>query len=240
MSTPIDLVVGLGNPGPQYEHTRHNAGFRFVDALAARHGASFRTHARFFGELTEISVAGRRVRLLKPMTYMNESGRSVGAVARFYRYAPDAVLVVHDEIDLPAGTVRLKRGGGEGGNRGLRSVTSGLGGNAYVRLRIGVGHPGSAPQVVDFVLKRASADDQRATEEAAERAYAVMGDIIGGDLGQAMNTLNRREADAKAPAPDSAEPGFEPPKPKTVNADSREAKSGAVKSTAKPGERRGL
>lgn len=200
MSTPIDLVVGLGNPGPQYAHTRHNAGFRFVDTLASRHGGTFRTNAKFFGDLAEIALGGRRVRLLKPMTFMNESGRSVAAVVRFYRYEPEAVLIVHDEIDLPAGTVRLKQGGGEGGNRGLRSVTAALGSKQYARLRLGVGHPGSAPQVVDFVLKRATAEDQRATDEAADRALDIMSDLVRGNLSQAMNTVNRREVEGKPAA----------------------------------------
>lgn len=193
----VELVAGLGNPGPQYAETRHNAGFWFVDALAAREGEVFRANPRFFGETCEVRLEGRRVRLLKPDTYMNRSGQSLAAIARFYRCPVESILVVHDEIDLPPGTVKLKRGGGHGGHNGLRDIVSALGSRDFARLRIGVGHPGSADDVVDYVLHRPSRDDAKSIVASIEEAMGQLPRILAGDLQGAMNALHRR-----SPRPD--------------------------------------
>ena len=195
----IQLIVGLGNPGDKYANTRHNAGFWFVDALARREGATFKPVSRLSGELTEISVSGTRVRLLKPTTFMNRSGQSVGATAKYYRIGPPSILVVHDELDLAAGTVRLKEGGGHGGHNGLRDIVQHLGSNAFLRLRVGVGHPGRKEAVVGHVLHRAGKSEQDAIDESLERAIELLPSMVRGDLPSAMNVLNRREKSATRP-----------------------------------------
>ena len=189
---PYTLIAGLGNPGPGYAGTRHNAGFRFVDLLARRHGAAFRSSARFFGETGELRLGGRIVRLLKPHTFMNRSGRSVAAMSRYFRCPAEAILVVHDEIDLPPGTVRLKRGGGSAGHRGLEDLVPCLGTGAFSRIRLGVGHPGRASQVVDYVLRRAPATEQALVDDAIARTLDHFDSIARGDLEGAMNALHRR------------------------------------------------
>ena len=172
MATPIRLVAGLGNPGRNYANTRHNAGFWFADALAAKLGATFATEAKFAGE---IAKAGD-VRIVKPTTYMNLSGRSVAAVARFFGVAPDAILVVHDELDLKSGEAKMKFGGGHAGHNGLRDIHAQLGSADYWRLRIGIGHPRDSElaqqEVVDYVLKPPRPDEAAAIERALDRALA--------------------------------------------------------------------
>jgi PTH1 family peptidyl-tRNA hydrolase len=192
VSTPIELIVGLGNPGPRYDDTRHDAGFWFVERVAARVGVALRSNARFRGAIVEAEIGGRRVRLLQPETFMNLSGDSVAAVAAFYRYAPGSVLVAHDEIDLPPGTVRLKRGGGHGGHNGLRDVIPKLGDPGFVRLRIGVGHPGSADRVTGYVLGRPGADEHRLIDSAIDDALEQLEEIVGGSLERAMTALHSR------------------------------------------------
>ena len=192
MASAIRLIVGLGNPGSRYEDTRHNAGFWFVDRVARRMHASFRKEARFFGDMADLRVAGALIRLLKPTTYMNESGRCVGAVARYFDLEPGAILVAHDEIDLPPGTVRLKRGGGHGGHNGLRDIIPQLGGPGFARLRIGVGHPGSKEQVIGYVLSRAGRDEQRAIDDAIERAANRFEDMVELGLERVMTELHRQ------------------------------------------------
>ena len=169
-NVPFTLVAGLGNPGPRYAESRHNAGFRLVDLLAERYRATFKSSARFFGDTAELRVEGRMVRLLKPHTFMNHSGRAVAAMSRFYRCPSEGILVAHDEIDLPPGTLRLKRGGGTGGHRGLEDIVPALGSRAFSRIRIGVGHPGSASEVIGYVLRRAPAAEQALIDEAIESA----------------------------------------------------------------------
>ena len=192
---PIQLIVGLGNPGEKYMKTRHNAGFWLLDALAAREGATFRVESKLAGELCDVSVSGQRVRLLKPTTFMNASGRAVAATANFYRIPSASILVVHDEIDLPAGTLRLKNGGGHGGHNGLRDIISQLGGNDFARLRLGVGHPGKREEVIGHVLKRAGKDEQTGIDTAIAFALDEMDKIVVGDMPAAMNILNRRDRD---------------------------------------------
>ena len=197
--------MGLGNPGPRDARTRHNAGFWFVDAVASRWGGSFRSQSNFFGDVADCQVDGHRVRLLKPMTYMNNSGRSVAALVNFYKLEADAILIAHDEIDLPPGVVRLKRGGGHGGHNGLRDVIPQLGSSEFARMRIGVGHPGNKNAVVGYVLKPAPADEQRAIDEAVSLAIDHVPEIIAGKLESVMNTLHR-----KSPEPESGKGGSVP------------------------------
>ncbi len=193
VTQPIRAVVGLGNPGPKYADTRHNAGFWFVDRLAGRFGAVLRPESKFAGELGRIQVGGRDCWLLKPSTFMNRSGQSVAALARFYKLEPEEILVVHDEIDLPPGEVRLKRGGGHGGHNGLRDIIPALGSKDFMRLRVGVGHPGHKDAVVDYVLGRPSKAEQDAIEAALDRAEARIEDLISGDIAAAMNALHAKD-----------------------------------------------
>lgn len=187
------LIVGLGNPGPKYTETRHNAGFWFVDRLAAGHGAVFRREAKFHGETTSLRLPGHECRVLKPATYMNDSGRAVQAMLHFYGLAPADMLVVHDEIDLAPGVARLKRGGGHGGHNGLRDVLECLGEGGFLRLRLGVGHPGNADEVVAYVLDRPSAADHRLIDGAMTRALEVIPLLFGGHLQKAMHQLHSGE-----------------------------------------------
>jgi PTH1 family peptidyl-tRNA hydrolase len=197
-SSPIRLLVGLGNPDPRDARTRHNAGFWFADAVAERWGARFRSQSNVFGEVADCQVGGQRLRLLKPMTYMNNSGRSVAAMANFYKLQSDTILIAHDEIDLPVGTVRLKRGGGHGGHNGLRDIIPQLGTPDFARLRIGVGHPGNKNAVVGYVLKPAPADEQRAIEDSLALAIDHFPEIVEGKFAAVMNSLHQ-----KAPEPGS-------------------------------------
>ncbi|MCP5152483.1 MAG: aminoacyl-tRNA hydrolase [Chromatiales bacterium] len=192
MSTPLQLLVGLGNPGARYEDTRHNVGFRLIDRLARQCSGELRAVSRFQGEMAEVSIAGQRVRLLKPTTYMNHSGRAVSAVARFYRIEPAAIAVAFDDIDLPPGTVRLRVGGGDGGHRGLRDIIPALGNPGFLRIRLGVGHPGDRAAVVDYVLHRAGAAEQAAIDDGIERVLAEIRTIVRGESAAAMNALNRK------------------------------------------------
>ncbi len=189
----VQLIAGLGNPGPEYDRTRHNAGFWFVDALARQHGGSFRHENKFHGEVARITVGGKDLRLLKPLTFMNRSGQSVSALAKFFRIPPESILVVHDELDLPPGTARLKKGGGHGGHNGLRDLISHLGGKDFYRLRVGIGHPGNKNQVVDYVLKKPSKDDRKLIDDAIYDAMGVMPLVVSGDFDKAMHQLHSRK-----------------------------------------------
>jgi len=194
MGTPVRLVVGLGNPGRQYEATRHNAGFWFVDALAARLGASFAGEAKFHGR---IARAVGDLRLLEPGTYMNLSGRAVGAVAQFFGIAPAEILVVHDELDLTPGEARLKFGGGTAGHNGLRDIALHLGGPEFWRLRIGIGHPRDSAiaqqPVADYVLQPPRANELAAIEDALARALDAWPAIAAGETERAMTALHTRK-----------------------------------------------
>ena len=189
---PIRLVVGLGNPGAEYEHTRHNAGFWLLDRLASHYFATLSLQTKFRGWHAQAMVGSRKISLLKPSTFMNRSGESVAACAGFYKISAEEILVVHDELDLPAGTVRLKSGGGHGGHNGLRDIVSHLGSKDFHRLRIGIGHPGNANKVLGHVLKKASKEDQNAIDDALESTLSVMPDILDGKLLIAMNVLHTR------------------------------------------------
>ncbi|MDP1672346.1 MAG: aminoacyl-tRNA hydrolase [Burkholderiales bacterium] len=195
----MKLVVGLGNPGKKYEATRHNAGFWWVDGLAHAAGATLRHEARFHGEVARIRASAGDVWLLKPATYMNESGRAVGALADFYKIAPQDVLVAHDELDLPPGGVRLKFGGSASAN-GVRSIISRLGTPEFWRLRIGIGHPrelaANAQEVVDYVLHVPCLEERRAIDEAITRADDAWPLIAAGDMQAAMLRLHTKSAPA--------------------------------------------
>lgn len=190
MSDLIQLIAGLGNPGPKYEATRHNAGFWFVDQVARAHHGTFRPESRFQGEVCKILIGGAECWLLKPATYMNHSGRSVSALASYYKVKPENILVAHDELDLPAGTVRLKKGGGHGGHNGLRDIIAALGVNPFWRLRIGIDHPGNRDQVVDYVLNRPSKIDLDAIDSGLVEAARQLADICTGGQQAVMNRLH--------------------------------------------------
>ncbi|WP_018877277.1 aminoacyl-tRNA hydrolase [Thioalkalivibrio sp. ALE28] len=187
---PIRLVVGLGNPGPRYAETRHNAGFWFVDTLARRHGVDFRPESRFDGEAARLSLPTGDCWLLKPMSFMNKSGLPVRKCADFYRIPPEAILVVHDELDLDPGVVRLKMGGGHGGHNGLRDLHRHLGGPNYARLRVGIGHPGHRDDVVPFVLDRPGKADTQAIEEAIDKALDQVPALVAGRWDEAVRNLH--------------------------------------------------
>lgn len=190
MAKGIRLIAGLGNPGSSYAETRHNAGFRFIEELVSRCGGSMKTESKLKGQVSKVTIAGNEVWLLMPDTFMNNSGESVAAAARFYKVEPEEVLVVHDELDLPPGTIRLKVGGGHGGHNGLRDIIPKLGSREFVRLRVGIGHPGSASQVSAYVLKKAPGAERELTEEAITRAISHIDDIVVGDFERVMNDLH--------------------------------------------------
>jgi PTH1 family peptidyl-tRNA hydrolase len=186
----IQLVVGLGNPGAKYEQTRHNAGFWFVDEVARQVNARFKSDSKYKSEIARCSIAGTDCRLQKPMDFMNRSGLPVASLAAFYQIPRSGILIVHDDLDLPPGTVKLKRGGGHGGHNGLRDLIPHLGGNDFLRLRIGIGHPGHRDDVVAYVLKNASREDRAAIDRAIDEAVKVLPDIVAGNLDKAMKTLH--------------------------------------------------
>lgn len=189
---PIRLIVGLGNPGPQYEATRHNAGAMFVQAVAREYRAELQIEKRFFGLLARTSIASQDVRLIIPTTYMNRSGQAVAAVATFYKIKPEEILLAHDELDLQPGVARLKQGGGHGGHNGLRDTISSLANNAgFARLRLGIGHPGSSDQVTAYVLSKPPASEHSAIEAAIQESLVVLPQVTRGDLAGAMNQLHR-------------------------------------------------
>lgn len=191
----LKLIVGLGNPGAEYARTRHNAGFWLVDELARRHGGSFRREGKHQAELARVRVNGGEIWLAKPMTFMNRSGGPVSSILNFYKIAPADMLVAHDEIDLPSGTVRLKQGGGHGGHNGLRDLIAAQG-DGFWRLRIGVGHPGAKSEVVDFVLTQAGRDEQRAIDETIVAGADAVEEMLRDGAQIAMNKLHTKSADS--------------------------------------------
>jgi peptidyl-tRNA hydrolase, PTH1 family len=186
----IKVIVGLGNPGKEYERTRHNAGYWWVDAIADAKRAAWKRETKFSGWTTRIEEGGHDFWLLKPATYMNESGRSVAALLRFYRIEPGNLLVVHDELDLPPGTVKLKKGGGTGGHNGLTDIVEALDTKEFWRLRIGIGHPGHRDLVADYVLDKARRIEQEAIDPAFERSLELMPRLATGRLVDAMTWLH--------------------------------------------------
>ncbi|MGY1409966.1 MULTISPECIES: aminoacyl-tRNA hydrolase [unclassified Luteimonas] len=186
----LRLIVGLGNPGPEHARTRHNAGFRFVDALAERAGARFGLEARLFGEAAKIDIDGRPVWLLRPATFMNLSGKSVTAALRYWKIEPEQALLAHDELDLPPGVARLKFDGGHGGQNGLRDTMKLLGHGRFHRLRVGIGHPGHKDRVVSWVLGRPGSGDDIMINRAVDDAIDVLPLAVQGDFNEAMKRLH--------------------------------------------------
>ncbi|KAG0165468.1 hypothetical protein DFQ28_000539 [Apophysomyces sp. BC1034] len=197
----IKLIVGLGNPGAEYAATRHNAGFWFIDQLARDAGTTLRDERRFHGIYAKARVHGNEVHLLKPQTFMNRSGLSVTAVAQFFKILPQAILVVHDELDLPPGVSKLKLAGGSGGHNGLKDISAHLSTQQYWRLRIGIGHPrdlipeaaraGAKPDVVNFVLKPPRKEEQEVIDASIDKSLSMMPWIVNGEMERAMMQLHR-------------------------------------------------
>lgn len=203
----IRLLVGLGNPGPEYESTRHNAGFWWLDAAARALDARFSLDKSYQGLVARSSHGGEPVWLLKPQTFMNLSGRSVAALARFYRIKPEEILVVHDELDLPAGEAKLKRGGSHAGHNGLRDIHAQLGADDYWRLKIGIGHPGVRAEVVHWVLKKPSPDQAIAIDQTLTRTLKALPDLLSANMDKAMMQIHT----SKPPRP-------KPPRPVPADA----------------------
>jgi peptidyl-tRNA hydrolase, PTH1 family len=194
--TPLRLIVGLGNPGAEYARTRHNAGFWLVDELARRHRGTFRGESRHQGEVARVAIGGEDVWLLKPTTFMNRSGASIASLCGFFKISAEQVLVAHDEIDLPVGAVRLKQGGGHGGHNGLRDAIATVG-DGFWRLRLGVGHPGSREQVVDYVLRRAPTEEDALLQQAIAVAADIIPVVLADGAQKAMNRLHSKPAGDK-------------------------------------------
>jgi PTH1 family peptidyl-tRNA hydrolase len=186
----IKLIVGLGNPGDEYSSTRHNAGFWWVDEFARTHRCTFKTENKFHGLAARGQVFDRELFMLKPQTFMNVSGRAVGALAKFYKIEPDQILVVHDELDLPPGTAKLKLGGGHGGHNGLKDIIAHLGTRDFWRLRLGIGHPEERANVADYVLSTPRREERDQIEHAMHRAAEVSMLIVTGKLESAMLKLH--------------------------------------------------
>ncbi|MBU3644794.1 MAG: aminoacyl-tRNA hydrolase [Candidatus Methylopumilus sp.] len=197
----IQLIVGLGNPGNEYSKTRHNAGFWWVDLLCAQSNSRLNQESKFFGQAGKLNFSSatskpsQDVWLLKPDTFMNASGRAVSALAKFYKIPPQAILVIHDELDLPVGVSKLKKGGGHGGHNGLRDIIAALGTPDFWRLRMGIGHPGKSEEVVNFVLRAPSLNEMNAIESSMDQSLLVLPLLLQGDFEQAMLRLH---TDAKA------------------------------------------
>ena len=190
MTQGISLIVGLGNPGPEYTQTRHNAGFRFLDELLSGSDQRLRAEPKFSANSARLACGPKQVWLLQPMSFMNHSGAAVAKCSQYYKIPADEILVVHDELDLPPGTVRLKLGGGDGGHKGLSDITARLGSSHYARLRIGIGHPGSSSQVLSYVLKKAPLAEETLIEAAIKTAAAHILDIVHGHYQRVMNVLH--------------------------------------------------
>jgi peptidyl-tRNA hydrolase, PTH1 family len=192
---PLKLIVGLGNPGPEYARTRHNAGFWLLDELARRFGAAFRKEARYHAELARARVGGEELWFLKPMSFMNRSGGPVHSVAGFYKIPVESILVAYDELDFPAGVVRLKSGGGAGGHNGMRDIIAQMG-DGFWRLRIGIGHPGDKSQVLNYVLGRPQPQDERLILDAVQSAIDTIPVLLTEGSAKAMNRLHTKTTPA--------------------------------------------
>lgn len=188
---PIQLIVGLQNPGPNYQNTRHNAGAWLVTQFAGHQQTSFIAQKKFYAHLAETHVGKQRLHLMLPDTFMNVSGKAVGEFAHFYRIAPQDILVVHDELDLPVGVCRLKQGGGHGGHNGLKDIQAKLGSVDFLRLRVGIGHPGHKELVHGYVLSNPSQSDRKNIDEAIARAIDILPTAVEGNVALAMNELHR-------------------------------------------------
>ncbi len=191
----VKLIVGLGNPGPEYDQTRHNAGAFFVERLASAQGVNLSFDKKYFGLTGKLSHQGNDIRLLIPTIYMNRSGQAVAALANFFRIKPEEILVAHDELDMPPGVCKLKLGGGHGGHNGLRDIIASLANQKnFYRLRIGIGHPGHSSQVSNYVLSRAPRNEQEQTNTSIEFALGVLPDLLDGNFSRAMQQLHSQKA----------------------------------------------
>ncbi len=201
----IKLFVGLGNPGPEYEATRHNAGFWFIDELARQFKTSLSFDKSYHGLVARTTQGGQSVWLLQPQTFMNASGKSVAALARFFKIAPEEILVAHDELDISPGQVKLKQGGSHAGHNGLRDIHAQLGSPDYWRLRIGIGHPGVKAEVINWVLKKPSPEQRIGIDEAITRSLQAVPLMLGGDMAAATKVAHTSKAER--PKPPKPEPG---------------------------------
>ncbi len=192
MGSPIALIAGLGNPGQQYQYNRHNAGAIFLSALCLQGRTELKADKKFQGLAGSVKISGSEVRLLFPTTYMNHSGRAVAALASYYKIAPQQILVAYDELDLPLGTTRLKSGGGHGGHNGIRDIIASLGTPDFLRLRIGIGHPGSADKVLGHVLGDFSRTETGVLEQQIDKALAVLPLLVEGKTEFAMQQLHTK------------------------------------------------
>lgn len=188
----IKLLVGLGNPGDKYEATRHNAGFWWLDQVAAATNSKLATDTKFFGIVGKLNAA-TDTWLLKPTTFMNASGKAVAALANYYKITPAQILVIHDELDLPPETVKLKKGGGHGGHNGLKDITAALGTPDFWRLRLGIGHPGHRNEVINFVLKAPLKDEQTAINQCIDESIHILPQLLSGDFETAMLKLHTKK-----------------------------------------------
>src|SRR5581483_5006172 len=194
---PLKLIVGLGNPGSEYARTRHNAGFWLLDELARKFGTHFRHESRYHADVARARIGGEELWLLKPMSFMNRSGGPVQSLAGFYKIPVESILVAYDELDFPAGVVRLKQGGGAGGHNGMRDLIAQLG-DPFWRLRIGIGHPGDKSAVLNYVLGRPQADDERLILEAVQAAVDIVPMLLTEGPQKAMNRLHTRASGTPA------------------------------------------
>jgi PTH1 family peptidyl-tRNA hydrolase len=216
----IRLFVGLGNPGFEYEQTRHNAGFWWIDQLARQWRVTLQPERSYFGLVARANLPGGPVWLLQPQTYMNLSGKAVAALARFYKIAPDEILAVHDELDLPPGQMKLKQGGSAAGHNGLKDMQAQLGSSDFWRLRLGIGHPGARGEVASYVLGRPIIDDRIAIDLCIERSLKAVDQFTSGDMSKALQLIHagpqRPKPPRKPAAPDAAAaaaPIDKPPQP---------------------------
>jgi PTH1 family peptidyl-tRNA hydrolase len=187
----IKLLVGLGNPGEKYQATRHNAGFWWIDQLAASSNSKLANDAKFLGVAGK--YAGTDTWLLKPTTFMNASGKAVAALANYYKITPEQILVIHDELDLPPETVKLKKAGGHGGHNGLKDITAALGTADFWRLRLGIGHPGDRNEVINYVLKAPLKDEQTAINQCIDNSIQIVPHLLSGDFDTAMLKLHTKK-----------------------------------------------
>ncbi len=192
MSNKIKMIVGLGNPGAEYEQTRHNAGFWFIDELAWQYKATLKEEKKFFGSVARISISGSDLWLLKPTTFMNRSGQAVAALAQFYKIKPEEILVVHDELDIPCGRIKFKLGGGNGGHNGLKDIQARLGTPDFYRLRLGIDHPGDRNLVVGYVLNKPSPEHRQQIDEAINKSLKAVPMLLAGEWEEAVRFLHSK------------------------------------------------
>lgn len=188
----LRLIVGLGNPGSEYEHTRHNIGFDFIDELAKLWKTSLKEEKKFFGQVARVNLNVGEVWLLKPLTFMNKSGTAVQALAKFYKILPEDILIIHDELDIPCGQVRFKKGGSNGGHNGLKDIQAWLGTAEFYRLRIGIGHPGDRNLVIHYVLHKPRAQEQSLITEAMQKSLAAIPQMLTGEYSSVQQQLHSK------------------------------------------------